>query len=73
MTLPIRSLLLLVAACSLQTLSGCDAGPYTPGAHRSADVSTGSMLSGTDTGANDNGLGDASIRNLNQTGALGGH
>ena len=73
MTFPTRALLPLFAATGLQILAGCDAGPYTPNAHRSSDASTGSMLSGTDTGANDNGLGDASLRNLNQSGAPGGH
>ena len=29
---------------------GCDTGTYTLSAHRSADASTGSMLSGVDTG-----------------------
>lgn len=33
-------------------LSGCDRGPYDPSAHRQAEASTGTMLSGTDSGAN---------------------
>lgn len=36
-------------------MAGCDAGPYDPAAHRHVDASTGSMLSGTDTGADTSG------------------
>ena len=33
-------------------IAGCDSGPYDPSAHRHTDSSTGSLLSGADTGAN---------------------
>ena len=47
----------------LSSLAACDTGPYTPSAHHQAEASTGSMLSGTDTGANGNGnLNDPSVR-----------
>ena len=53
-------------------LAACDTGPYTPSAHRNAEASTGSMLSGTDTGANGSGnLNDPSIRS-NFAGPAGG-
>ncbi len=56
----------------LFALAACDAGPYDPSAHRQADASTGSLLSGTDTGANGNGsLNDPSIRS-NFAGPAGG-
>ncbi len=64
-----------VAAASVVMLTGlaaCDAGPYTPSAHRDAEASTGSMLSGTDTGVNANGnMNDPSIRS-NFAGPAGG-
>ena len=33
-------------------LAGCDRGPYDPSAHRHADASTGTMLSGNDSSPN---------------------
>ena len=43
------------AVClSLLCLAACD-NTYTPGAHRGDQASTGSLLSGTDTGANTGG------------------
>ena len=51
------------AGVMLASLAACDTGPYTPSAHRDAEASTGSMLSGTDTGVNANGsMNDPSIR-----------
>ncbi len=52
-------------------LSACDTGSYTPSAHHDAEASTGSLLSGTDTGANGNGnFNDPSIRS-NYSGPTG--
>ena len=43
-------------------LAACDS-TYTPSAHRHDDASTGSLLSGTDTGVNPNGsMNDPSIK-----------
>lgn len=54
-------------------LSGCDTGTYTPSAHRSADASTGSMLSGVDTGMDPGtGLSNPSVRS-NSTHPAGGN
>ena len=39
----------------LFALAACDSGPYDPSAHRRADAPTGSLLSGTDTGVDQNG------------------
>ena len=63
----------LILAGSLQLLAGCETGPVPAGTHRSADASTGSMLSGADTGASSGDLAGPSIGNLNQSGAPGGH
>ena len=47
-------------ACLL-TLAACDS-TYTPGMHGADAAQTGSLLSGSDTGANPNGgIGDPSI------------
>ena len=47
----------------LLALAACD-NTYTPSAHHQADASTGSLLSGTDTGVNAHGgVGDPSITN----------
>ncbi len=35
-------------------ISGCDRGPYDPSAHHHADASTGTMLSGHESGADVN-------------------
>lgn len=48
-----KSLALL--AILAPVLCACDTGPYDPSAHRHADASTGSMLSGADTGTEQNG------------------
>ena len=55
----------LASAISLLILSSCD-NTYTPSAHRSADASTGSMLSGVDTGMDPGtDLNNPSLRNNN--------
>ena len=57
----------------LLVLVGCD-NTYTPSAHHQASASTGSLLSGTDTGANANGgVNDPSITNNAGGAAAGGH
>ena len=57
----------------LFALAACDTGPYDPAAHHQADASTGSLLSGTDTGVNANGsVADPSISNNFGGGAAGG-
>ncbi len=59
-------------ACML-ALAACD-NTYTPSAHHQADASTGSLLSGTDTGANLNGSGgDPSISSNRGASSGGGH
>ena len=59
----------VIGAACLLSVSACDS-TYTPGAHHSEAASTGSLLSGTDTGANGNGgISDPSINS--NTG--GGH
>ncbi len=62
-----------IAVCLL-ALAGCD-NTYTPSAHHQAEASTGSLLSGTDTGANGNGgTNDPSIRgNAGGPASYGGH
>ena len=61
----------LMALMSL-ALSACDTGPYNPSARHQADSSTGSMLSGADTGVNNNGsLSDTSIGSNKGFGAPG--
>lgn len=46
----------------LAGLAACDS-TYTPSAHHHDDASTGSLLSGTDTGVNPNGsMNDPSLR-----------
>lgn len=60
----------MVAALLSLPLAACDAGSYNPSAHRQDDASTGSLLSGTDTGANGNGsISDPSIRSNTGAGA----
>lgn len=57
----------------LLALAACD-NSYTPSAHHQADASTGSLLSGTDTGVNANGgVNDPSITNNAGGAAAGGH
>ncbi len=57
----------------LLALGGCD-NTYTPSAHHQAAASTGSLLSGTDTGANANGgVNDPSITSNAGGAAAGGH
>ncbi len=60
MTTPIS----LITLFNLALLaSACSTGPYDPAAHHHVDTSTGSMLSGTDAGANSNGsFNDPGIR-----------
>lgn len=54
-------------------VAACD-DTYTPSMHHQEAASTGSMLSGTDTGVNGNGMGDASIKsNAGGPAAYGGH
>ena len=54
-------------------LAACD-NTYTPSAHHQADASTGSLLSGTDTGVNPNGSGsDPSISSNRGAPGGGGH
>jgi len=44
-------------------ISGCDRGPYDPSAHRHADASTGTRLSGNDSGADlDANMNNPSMR-----------
>jgi hypothetical protein len=55
----------------LATLPLAACGPYNPSAHHYEDASTGSHLSGGDTGMDSSqGLADASVRNV--TGAAPG-
>ncbi len=55
-------------------VAGCDAGPYDPAAHWHVDSSTGSMLSGTDTGADTNGsVGGASFAGHSGEAHTSGH
>ncbi len=57
-------------ACLLG-VAGCD-NTYTPSAHHQDDASTGSLLSGTDTGVNPNtGLNDPSVKSNFGSGNIG--
>ena len=60
-----------IVVCML-ALAGCD-NTYTPSTHHQANASTGSLLSGTDTGANANGANDPSITSNAGGAAAGGH
>ena len=52
----------LVSIGCLLGVAACD-NTYTPSAHHHDDASTGSLLSGTDTGVNPNtGLNDPSVK-----------
>ena len=63
-----------IGAGLLLALAGCDTGPYDPAAHRQAETSTGSRLSGVDTGVDSGdeaaGSHDPAIR-VNTPGAAG--
>ncbi len=63
-----------LAAVCLLALAGCDS-TYTPSVHHEAEASTGSRLSGIDTGVSTNGASDPSITNNagGPGGAGGGH
>lgn len=58
----------------LSGVSGCD-NTYTPSAHHQEAASTGSLLSGTDTGLSTNGMNDGSIKSNagSASGEGGGH
>ena len=66
----IKSLLSSAILVLPLVVSGCDRGPYDPSAHRHADASTGTMLSGNDPGANlDSDMNNPSTRsNYHTTG-----
>lgn len=52
----LRKISHIAACCTVAVaLSGCDSGTYTPSRHAGADIPTGSLLSGGDTGISDNG------------------
>ena len=60
-----------VSIACLLGLAACDA-TYTPSAHHQDDASTGSLLSGTDTGVNPNsGMSDPSVRSNSGSGNTG--
>ncbi|MCQ8279484.1 hypothetical protein NFI95_13645 [Acetobacteraceae bacterium KSS8] len=61
-----------LTACALAMLAGCDGGPYDPAQHHAfSDSSTGSLLSGTDTGEHD-GTTDPALSANGAGGAPGG-
>ena len=63
----------IAGAVCLLALAACD-NTYTPSAHHRADASTGSLLSGTDTGADTNASGgDPSISSNRGVPSGGGH
>lgn len=51
-------------------LAACDTGPYHPGLHAHEDAATGSLMSGTDTGA-DQGISDTSVSGVRAGGPSG--
>jgi hypothetical protein len=69
-----HALVIAAGLCCLAGLAGCDTS-YTPGAHHQDAASTGSMLSGTDTGVNaDGNTNNPSITSNLGNGAAGhGH
>ncbi len=70
-----NKVIVIAAGCAcLLGIAGCD-NTYTPGMHHQDTASTGSMLSGTDTGVNANGnTNNPSITsNLGNGSRGGGH